>query len=380
MAATLAMAIWEKVRGEFIDVIEWPEREGEGDPSTGSAATLVWRFPRQDSAIRMGAQLTVREGQWAVFVNEGQIADSFGPGRYELQTRNLPFLTTLLSLPYGFESPFKAEVYFVATRQFTDLRWGTRHPVLLRDPELGPVRLRGFGSYALRVSDPARLIREVAGSQPHFSVEGISDQLRNLIVTRLADLLGESHHPVLELASRYDELARELGERLAQEVEGYGLQFTSLLIENLSLPPEVEAALDRRSGIALTGDLEAFTTYQRGIALEKAAANPGGAAATGVGMAMGLGLTSPPAVAAAAAAPPAAPRQYHVLAGEERLGPYTAEQLLVLRDQGQLHATSLLWHPGLEAWQPAGSLPELAVLLQGPPPPPPPPSPGAAPR
>ncbi len=231
------MAIWEKVRGEFIDVIEWPEREGDGDASSGSGATLVWRFPRQDSAIRMGAQLTVREGQWAVFVNEGQIADGFGPGRHELQTRNLPFLTTLLSLPYGFESPFKAEVYFVATRQFTDLRWGTRHPVLLRDPELGPVRLRGFGSYALRVSDPARLIREVAGSQPHFSVEGISDQLRNLIVTRLADLLGESRHPVLELASRYDELARELGERLAREVEGYGLEFTSLLIENLSLPP-----------------------------------------------------------------------------------------------------------------------------------------------
>ncbi|MFM7675450.1 MAG: SPFH domain-containing protein [Synechococcus sp.] len=367
------MAIWEKVRSEFIDVIEWPEREGEGDPSSGSGATLVWRFPRHDSAIRMGAQLTVREGQWAVFVNEGQIADGFGPGRYELQTRNLPFLTTLLSLPYGFESPFKAEVYFVATRQFTDLRWGTRHPVLLRDPELGPVRLRGFGSYALRVSDPARLIREVAGSQPHFSVEGISDQLRNLIVTRLADLLAESHYPVLDLASRYDELARELGERLAQEVEGYGLQVTSLLIENVSLPPEVEAALDRRSGIALTGDLEAFTTYQRGIALEKAAANPGGAAATGVGMAVGLGLTPQPA-AAAAAAPPTAPRQYHVLAGEERLGPYTAEQLLVLRDQGQLRATSLMWHPDLEGWQPAGSLPELAVLLQGPPPPPPPPA------
>jgi membrane protease subunit (stomatin/prohibitin family) len=376
VAAKLAMAIWEKVRGEFIDVIEWPEREGEEASHAGSAATLVWRFPRQDSAIRMGAQLTVREGQWAVFVNEGQIADSFGPGRHELTTRNLPFLTTLLSLPYGFESPFKAEVYFVATRQFTDLRWGTRHPVLLRDPELGPVRLRGFGSYALQVSDPSRLIREVTGSRPHFSVEGISDQLRNLIVTRLADLLGESRHPVLELASRYDELAAELGRKLAGEVEVYGLTLTSLLIESLSLPPEVEAALDRRNQIALSGDLDAFTTYQRGIALEKAAANPGGAAATGVGLGLGMAMVQPPAAPVSAApesvppVPPVPPRRYHLLAGEEQLGPYSAEQLVVLRDQGQLRGDSLLWHPGLEGWQPAASLPELAVLLQVPPPPP----------
>ncbi|QPN60454.1 SPFH domain-containing protein [Synechococcus sp. CBW1002] len=378
------MAIWEKVRSEFIDVIEWPEQGESEGPDADAGATLVWRFPRQGNAIKMGAQLTVRPGQWAVFVNEGRIADGFGPGRYVLETRNLPFLTSLLSLPYGFESPFKAEVVFVATRQFTNLKWGTRHPVLVRDRELGPVRLRGFGTYALQVRDPAQLMREVTGSQPHFNIEGISEQLRNLIVTRLADLLGESEHPVLDLAANYDELAGELGQRLAQEVEGYGLAFTSLLIENLSLPPEVEAALDRRNQIALSGDLQAFTTYQAGIAMEKAAANPGGEAAAGVGMGIGLAMAQRLAGTAAASGPPAAApgagawpgagtpaRHYHLLAGQQQLGPYTAEQLLVLRDQGQLTAASLLWHPGLETWQRAADLPELAVLLQAPPPPPP---------
>lgn len=370
------MTIWEKVHSEFIDVIEWPE---QGEVEGSDAATLVWRFPREGNAIKMGSQLTVRPGQWAVFVNEGRIADGFGPGRHVLETRNLPFLTTLLSLPYGFESPFKAEVYFVATRQFTNLKWGTRHPVLVRDRELGPVRLRGFGTYALQVRDPAQLMREVTGSQPHFNIEGISEQLRNLIVTRLAELLGLGEHPVLELASRYDELAGELGRRLAQEVEGYGLAFTSLLIENLSLPPEVEAAVDRRNQIALSGDLQAFTTYQAGMAMEKAAANPGGEAAAGVGMGIGLAMAQRLAATAATSGPSTPDpgsstptRQYHLLAGQQQLGPYTLEQLLVLRDQGQLTVNSLLWHSGVESWQRAADLPELAVLLLAPPPPPPP--------
>ncbi|MEI6830798.1 MAG: SPFH domain-containing protein [Synechococcaceae cyanobacterium ELA445] len=372
------MTIWEKVHSEFIDVIEWPE---QGEVEGSDAATLVWRFPREGNAIKMGSQLTVRPGQWAVFVNEGRIADGFGPGRHVLETRNLPFLTTLLSLPYGFESPFKAEVYFVATRQFTNLKWGTRHPVLVRDRELGPVRLRGFGTYALQVRDPAQLMREVTGSQPHFNIEGISEQLRNLIVTRLAELLGLGEHPVLELASRYDELAGELGRRLAQEVEGYGLAFTSLLIENLSLPPEVEAAVDRRNQIALSGDLQAFTTYQAGMAMEKAAANPGGEAAAGVGMGIGLAMAQRLAATAATSGPSTADpgsstptRQYHLLAGQQQLGPYTLEQLRVLRDQGQLTVNSLLWHPGVESWQRAADLPELAVLLLAPPPPPVPPA------
>jgi membrane protease subunit (stomatin/prohibitin family) len=282
------MDIGQRIRGEFVDVIDWSEDGSD---------TLVWRFERQGNAIKWGAQLIVREGQQAVFVNEGRIADAFGPGRYRLETRNLPVLTSLLALPTALESPFKAEVLFVATRQFTDRKWGTRHPLILRDPELGPIRLRGFGSYSLRVADPIQLIRELSGSNPHFAVEAISEQLRNLIASRLADLLGDSRQPVLDLASRYDELAAALRSRLAAEWAAYGLELTTLLIENLTLPPEVEAALDRRTAIGLTGDLAAFRTYQEGIALEKAAANPGGGAAAGAGLAMGFGLgerLSPP--------------------------------------------------------------------------------------
>ena len=282
------MDIGKRIRGEFVDVIDWSEDGSD---------TLVWRFERQGNAIKWGAQLIVREGQQAVFVNEGRIADAFGPGRYRLETRNLPVLTSLLALPTALESPFKAEVLFVATRQFTDRKWGTRHPLILRDPELGPIRLRGFGSYSLRVADPIQLIRELGGSNPHFAVENISEQLRNLIASRLADLLGDSRQPVLDLASRYDELAAALKGRLAAEWAGYGLELTTLLIENLTLPPEVEAALDRRTAIGLTGDLAAFRTYQEGIALEKAAANPSGGAAAGAGLAMGFGLgerLSPP--------------------------------------------------------------------------------------
>lgn len=394
------MTLWEAVRGEFLDVIEWT-----GDAAEGTLAdTLVWRFPRRDNAIKLGSQLTVREGQWAVFVNEGRIADSFGPGRYTLETRNLPLLTTLLSLPTAFETPFKAEVYFVATRQFTDLKWGTRHPVILRDPELGPVRLRGYGSYALRIGDPPRLIREVSGSSGHFTVEEISEQLRNLVVTRLADLLGESSHPVLDLAGRYDELAAELQRRLTPEFEGYGISLTTLLIENLTLPPEVEAALDRRSGIALTGDLQAFTTYQAGIALEKAAANPGGPAGAASGLAVGLGLGQqlavpgaaaggaaagsaaasaapgagiPPLPGTGAAAPGPAGTAYHVLLEGQPHGPLSLAELAGLRQQGRLRADGLVWHSGLAGWTPASEVGELAVLFLTPPPPPPPPAPPA---
>ncbi len=309
------MDLWQQARGEFVDVIDWSE---DGSDS------LVWRFPREGNAIKWGAQLIVREGQQAVLVNEGRVADCFTPGRYRLETRNLPILTSLLALPTAFESPFKAEVLFVATRQFTDRKWGTRHPLILRDPELGPVRLRGFGSYCLRASDPVRLIRELSGSNARFNVEAISEQLRNLIVSRLADLLGESEHPVLDLAAQYDELAGTLQERLAQEWAGYGLTLSQLLIENLSLPAEVEAAIDRRAAIGLTGDLAAFRTYQEGIALEKAAENPAGGAAAGAGLAMGFGLGErlappplpPPPPPAPASAPPADPASDDGASGE----------------------------------------------------------------
>ncbi|MFL2488659.1 MAG: SPFH domain-containing protein [Parasynechococcus sp.] len=275
------MGLLDPLLGEFVDIIEWNE---------DGTDQLVWRFPRYKDAIKWGAQLIVREGQRAVFVNEGRIADCFEPGRHRLSTRNLPLLSTLLALPTAFESPFKAEVYFIAMRRFTDQRWGTKHPVLLRDAELGPIRLRGFGTFGVQVSDPLKLIRSLNGSNSTFKLEEIQLQLRNLIVSRLADLLGESTIPALDLAAHYDELASDLNQRLASISADYGLQISNLLVENLALPAEVEAAIDRRAAIGLTGDLDAFRTYQEGIALEKAASNPAGMAAGAAGLAMGFGL------------------------------------------------------------------------------------------
>ena len=275
------MGLLDPILGEFVDVVEWNEIGTD---------QLVWRFPRYKDAIKSGAQLIVREGQQAVFVNEGRIADCFEPGRHRLSTRNLPLRTTLLALPTAFESPFKAEVYFISMRRFTDQRWGTKHPVLLRDAELGPIRLRGFGTFEVQVSDPQQLIRNLNGSNPTFNLADIQLQLRNLIVSRLADILGEAKIPALDLAANYDELSASLNQRLASTSADYGLEITNLLVENIALPAEVEAAIDRRAAIGLTGNLDDFRTYQEGIALEKAAANPAGMAAGAAGLAMGFGL------------------------------------------------------------------------------------------
>jgi membrane protease subunit (stomatin/prohibitin family) len=250
--------VWDRLRSELLlNIIEWSEAvPGAPDPS---GDTLAWRFrdgeaAGRSSAIRNGAQLIVREGQWAVFLDEGRIADAFGPGRHTLTTANLPLLTSLLCLPTGFESPFKAEVVFVCTRLFSDLRWGTRQPLLLRDPELGPVRLRGFGSYSLRVNDPAWLVREVSGASGRMDLTTLQDPLRSLIVSRLADVLGRSGCPVFDLSSRYEWLARDLRLALLEDAQQFGLEIPSLLIEGLTLPPEVEAALVRRSVQRVEGE------------------------------------------------------------------------------------------------------------------------------
>ena len=179
------MSLWEKAKAELLDIIEWTD---------DSTDTLVWRFPRFDNEIKYAAQLIVRQSQAAVFVNMGRIADVFSPGRHRLVTENLPVLTTLLGWKYGFHSPFKAEVYFVNTRNFTNLKWGTKNPVIVRDPEFGPVRLRAFGTFVVRVADPAKFIEEIVGTDGHFTIDAISEQLRNLIVTRFSDMLAESRH------------------------------------------------------------------------------------------------------------------------------------------------------------------------------------------
>lgn len=223
------MGIWNKLRGELIDIVQWIDDTND---------TMVYRFERYNNQIKYGARLTVREGQTAVFVNEGKIADVFVPGMYTLETKNLPVLSTLQGWKYGFNSPFMAEVYFCSMRQFTDLKWGTMNPIMMRDAEFGPVRLRAYGTYAVKVSEPGVLIREIVGTDGHFTVDEIVNQLRNLIVSRFAEIAGSSGIPVLDMAANYGSLGDFLAQKIAPEFQGYGLELAKLLVENISLPPK----------------------------------------------------------------------------------------------------------------------------------------------
>ena len=273
------MSFWDKIFGEFVDIIEWTDT---------TANTMVYRFERYGNEVKYGAMLTVRESQIAVFVNEGLIADLFEPGLYKLETNNLPILSTLQSWPHGFESPFKAEVYFFNTKRFTDLKWGTKNPIMLRDKEFGPVRLRAFGTYAIRISDPVIFLKEVVGTNGQFATDEITGQLRNLIVSRFASILGESGVPILDLAANYDELSDFISNRIQPEFQAYGLEITKLLVENISLPDAVEKALDRRSSMGVIGNLRDYAAYQAAESMRAAAENPAGGAAEGIGLGVGM--------------------------------------------------------------------------------------------
>jgi membrane protease subunit (stomatin/prohibitin family) len=360
------MALWDKAVAELLDIIEWLD---------DSTDTMVWRFPRFDNEIKYGAQLIVRQAQAAVFVDRGQIADVFQPGQYSLTTKNLPVLTTLMGWKYGFHSPFKAEVYFVNTRNFTNLKWGTKNPLILRDQEFGPVRLRSFGSYVVRVADPAQFAREITGTGGHFTIDDISEQLRNLIVSRLADALAESGIAVLDLAKNYSELSTFLTEKIAPEFLAYGLELTKLLIENISLPQEVEEALDKRSSMGIIGNLDNFTKFQAANALEAAAKNPGGDASAGVGMGMGFAMAQQLGTSlgtpANSPAPPPLPASAHYFIGENgaRSGPFDSGTILSRIGAGTVTADTLLWKQGMTDWAKAGTFAEFAPLFAATPPP-----------
>ena len=266
---------------QFIEVIEWLD---------SSSNTLLYRFPVKDQEIKNGAQLIVRESQAAVFVHEGQIADQFPPGRYTIDGGNTPILSKLGAWKYGFNSPFKAEVYFVNTKQFTDLKWGTPNPVMMRDSDFGMVRLRAFGIYSIRVVDPQSFIKEIAGTNAHFVTEDIEGQLKRTLVSGFSDALGESKIAALDLASNYDELSKFTRVKLNDEVKTFGLELTKFVIENISLPPEVEAAMDKRTSMGVIGDVGRYAQFQAADAMRDAAQNPSGGAGTGVGLGAGFAL------------------------------------------------------------------------------------------
>ncbi|MCY4369290.1 MAG: SPFH domain-containing protein [bacterium] len=362
------MAIWRKLRGEFVDIVEWTD---------DSQDTLVYRFQRYANEIKYGAQLVVREGQDAVFVNQGKLADVFEPGRYILETDNLPILSTLQGWKHGFSSPFKAEVYFVSTRRFTDLKWGTKNPLMLRDQDFGLVRLRAFGTYAIRVHDAAILLRELVGTDGRYTTDEITDQLRNVIVSRFADLLGESNIPALDLVSNYDELGSYMTGKVKPEFNAYGLDLTKLLVENISLPEDVEAALDKRTSMAAVGNLNAFSQFQAATAMEDAANNPGtagGAVGLGMGMIMGgqMGQAATQSPEAPAPPPVPPPLQFFVAADGQQTGPFGMDTLAVDVQQGRISRDTLVWQAGMAQWTRAGDVDAFATLFGATPPPLPP--------
>src|ERR1043166_3921577 len=275
------MSFREFVAGELIDIIEWIDETGD---------VMVSRFSRPNNEIKNGAQLIVRPGQTALFVDQGDIADVFIPGRHTLTTGNLPLLSKLRGWKYGFQSPFKADVIFLNTKQFTNRKWGTQNPVIVRDPELGPVRLRAFGTYAVRVADPSQFVRELVGTNSVFIIDEIADQLRDLVVAKVSGALADGQISVLDLATKYTELGGRVQQRVAPQFQQYGLEVTQLVVENVSVPAEVEAAIDSRSKMSVLGNLDAYSKLQSADALRDAARNPSGGAAAGVGIGMGAAM------------------------------------------------------------------------------------------
>ncbi len=373
------MGLFDKIKGEFIDIIEWTDSSND---------TMVWRFPRYQNEIKNGAKLTVRESQVAVFVNEGQIADAFTPGMYELKTQNLPILSTLKGWKYGFDSPFKAEVYFVNTKQFTNLKYGTKNPIMIRDAEFGPVRIRAFGSYAMRVKDAKLFLKEIAGTDHHFTTDEITEQLRNIVITRFTDAVASAKIPILDMASNYDEFSGEIHKKIAGEFNEIGIDLTKFLVENISLPPEVEAMLDKRSSMGIVGNLGAYSQFQAANAMEQAAQNPnaGGIMGAGMGMGMGMGMGNQmanmyqpnqfnPQTGMQNQGPPPPPpvSQYYIAVNGAQQGPYDDNTFRAMIQNGTVKRETTIWKNGMAGWLPAGQVPELAGFFSMMPPPPPPP-------
>jgi excisionase family DNA binding protein len=277
------MDIFGFIKGELLEIIEFND---------DSRDTLVWRFPDEDKAIKNGAQLIVRESQAAQFVYLGEYGDCFTPGKHSLVTENIPVLTKLKSWKYGFQSPFKADVYFITTRLFTGNKWGTANPIMMRDKDFGVVRLRSFGSFDFRIVDVPVFLKEVAGTEQHFRLNEFADTMRSRIVSVFSDALASCGVPALDVASRYSELGDALLPLINPAVTGkYGIEITSFIVENVSVPPEVAAAIDKRSSMGAIGDLNNYVKFQMAESMTTGGADDGGSPAAAAGqMAMGFGM------------------------------------------------------------------------------------------
>jgi len=365
------MGIFDFLSGQFIDVIHWTDDTRD---------TMVWRFEREGHEIKYGAKLTVREGQAAVFVHEGQLADVFTPGLYMLETNNMPVMTSLQHWDHGFKSPFKSEVYFVNTTRFNDLKWGTKNPVIVRDPEFGPVRLRAFGTYSVRVVNPAVFLREIVGTDGEFTMDEISYQIRNIIVQEFSRTIARAQIPVLDMAANNRELGKLIGAQIADQLAEYGLALPELYVENISLPPAVEEVLDKRSSMGVIGTLNEYMQFQ---AAEGLGQDGAGAAAIQAGVGAGLGMQigaqaaaggpwGPRPAGAIAPPPPPVEHVWHIARNGETTGPFSKAKMGRMATEGELARDTFVWTAGQDGWKRAEDVRELAQLFTVLPPPPPP--------
>ena len=369
------MGILDFLSGQFIDVIEWTDDTRD---------TMVHRFEREGHEIKYGAKLTVREGQAAVFVHEGQLADTFTPGLYMLETNNMPIMTSLQHWDHGFRSPFKSEIYFVATRRFTDLKWGTKNPIMLRDPEFGPTRIRAFGTYAVKVADPALFLTEIVGTDGAFTRDEISFQIRNIIVQAFSRAIAASGIPVLDMAANTDEVGALLAKAIDPTIKQYGLTLPELYIENISLPPAVEKALDARTSRGIAGNLDDHMKWKAAEAMGQGGAmdqsmGMGFGAGLGMQMANTMGREGPwgaaPAPQQPQAAPPPPPpveHVWHLAKNGQTSGPYSRADLGKMVSGGEMTRETYVWTQGQDGWMRAEDVTELAQLFTVMPPPPPP--------
>lgn len=364
------MGLWDKLKHEFIDIIEWL------DPTQD---TIVHRFERYQNEIKHGAKLTVRDSQVAVFVNEGQIADIFTPNMYTLETQNLPLLATLKGWKYGFNSPFKAEVYFLNTKVFTNQLWGTQNPFMLRDAEFGPIRLKARGSYAFQIKDPKQFMLRVVGTDGNFTIDEINEQLKNVIITKFIDAVASSKIPALDLAANYNEISAQILKEINVDYADLGVEAVKFYVENISFPAEVEKMLDKRSSMGILGDLNAFNKFQTGVSMEEAAKNPSGNGSEGLGMGMGFAMANqmmnmnnqnqqqnnqqtPPPM-------PPPLLQFFVAVNGAQSGPFDLGALGQMAKSGSLTKDSLVWKQGMANWAAAGQVNELSSIFNNVPPP-----------
>lgn len=379
--------VFKKITSQLVDIIEWLD---------DSRTTLAWRFPRYNNEIKNGAQLIVREGQQAVFVYRGQLADQFGPGHYELTSENLPILSTLQGWKHGFNSPFRSEVYFINTRPVTELRWGTANPVTIRDPDFKMVQVRANGLCVIRVADPAVFLREVIGTDSNVDLDEVQELVRRTLTLAFSDMVLQTGLGVLDLQGRQVELSEQLKEFADPRMREYGLQVQSIML-NVTLPQEITEAITRgvARGVEEQGFLDQVSDMQRyqqgklGDAMVAGAGNPGGSSVgdflgAGMGMAMGQQMggmvAGQPQQAQQAqqpnpqqAAPPPMPgaAQYHVDQGGQAAGPFPIAQLQSMVSAGTLTPQTVVWKQGMAGWTPAGQVQELSGLFSAPPPLPP---------